>query len=90
MLVFRTYQKSQEYRCFDSVRTVVANLQTLFFFSVISLVHIDVSYSSSNGPSKWDMIIVGTLDGKLHGLEAIDGTVKWTLDTGGSLVRALS
>ena len=34
------------------------------------------------------LFVVGTLDGRLHGVEAHDGTLRWSVSTGGSMVSA--
>ncbi len=44
------------------------------------------SDGNSNGLFS-DIVLIGTLDGKNHGLEAEDGTIKWSMETGGCLVR---
>ena len=67
----------------DSLPTSLA-----FFFRIFCnfLVLVTFAISQESDELGRDIILIGTLDGKIHGLEANDGTLKWTMDTGGCMV----
>ena len=64
---------------------IVSNLPIFLLLSV----HCSIQEISNEdrADTGWDIVLIGTLDGKVHGLEASDGTLKWTMETGGCLVR---
>ena len=48
----------------------------------------ELALGKSKSTDEWDIMVIGTLDGKLHGLDANDGSLRWTMETGGCLVSS--